>query len=191
MIKPIKFILILIALVLEINICFGQNKGEIVAKNGIYAMIDISRKENWPISLLMFFSEDDTVSISMDNIDSTIKSLLKEGEYVSLGLSGTRNAIIDMFDCTQQQALDAERKLNDDLDMTKFERKLINADSYGLEISYAKMQAFFYKVNKNIFDNDPVTSEGIPLEDVSEKYLILIAIVNMEKADNLNIEILN
>ena len=187
--KVYRCTIITVLLFLSVNFCYGKNIGEIVAKNGIYAMIDIYPKDNWPISMIMFFEEADTIRISREGIDEAIKSIVKEGEYVSLGLSDTRHAIADLFNCTPQQALDANRKLNDDLDMTKFGRELIKVGSFEIGIRYARLQAFFLRTTMGKFNSDPVTSEGIPLDEVPKNYLVLLSIANIEKPDKINIVI--
>ncbi len=123
--KTIRLIAMQITLLLvATNTCFGQSKGEIVAKNGIYAIIKIIPKDNWPIIMDMFFSECDTIHISMDNLDETIESILKGGEFVSIGMTDTVRAVVDIFNCSQQQGFDVDVELSGDLNRAKKKRKM-------------------------------------------------------------------
>lgn len=194
--KVFRFILIqIIALLAAASPCFGKSKGEIVAKNGIYAEIELNPKSDRPIKMTMLFSLDDTVHISMDNIETTIKSVLRNGDFVSFGMSDTSQAVIDIFDCTQQQGNGAIIKLKEDLDwadeMKEFMKKKIKGHSGKLQIRYTQMQAFFLKTSYEKFGGDPVSSNGIPLEYVTDEYLILLSIVNTDRPDEINIEVLN
>ena len=186
--KTIKFILIQIFALFAVTMtCFGQSKGEIVAKNGIYAMVDIIPEDNWMMRSFMFFPEDDTIHISMDNIDSTIKSILNEGMLV---VTAPYQTIVDVFDCTIQQGCDANINTNIKLadSDNKEKKKWVIGDKYQVAIDYIRMQAFFFKTTKEEF-GDPVNSIGIPPEYAPEEFLVLLGIVNLEKPDEINTEV--
>ena len=53
--KTIRFILIQIIALFALTMpCFCQSKGEIVAKNGIYAVIELNQDDDFPITMNMF-----------------------------------------------------------------------------------------------------------------------------------------
>ena len=196
MMKILRFILIQIISVFAITApCFGQSKGEIVAKNGIYAEIELNPKRHGPITMTMFFSSEDTIHIPMDNIENTIKSVMRNGDFVSVGMSDISQAVIDIFDCTQQQGDGAFIMLKEDLDwaykMKEFMKKKIKGHSGKLQIRYTQMQAFFLKTSYEKFGGDHVSSNGIPLEYIPNEYLILLSIINTDRPDEINIEVLN
>ena len=193
--RAIRFILIQIIALFGVTMtCFGQSKNEIVAKNGIYAEIELNQVDGVPITMNMFFSDGDTIHISMDNVKSKIKSILKDGEFISMiGESNTLQAFVDVFGCTPSQSDEAKRKLNVDLGQAeledKFEFKGIN--NFDVVIKYTKMQAFCLKTTKKNIGGTPVNSYGIPLKFVPKEYLILLAVINTEKPDKINVKVVD
>ena len=189
--KYIKFILILIiSLFVGITSCFGQSKGEIVAKNGIYAMVDINPKDNWMMRSFMFVQEGDTIHISMDNIDSTIRSILKDGELVA---PSPMKTLVKVFNCTLQQGYDSFFNMNAELSNNekKEKKKWIIGDMYQVSIDYIQIQAFFLKTTKEEYGGDPVNSISIPPQYAPDEFLVLLGIVNLDEPDEINIEIVN
>ena len=193
--KTIRFILIQIIALFALTMpCFCQSKGEIVAKNGIYAVIELNQDDDFPITMNMFFSDGDTIHISMDNIKSKIKSILKDGEFISVtGESNTLHAFVDVFGCTPTQSDEAKRKLNVDLGQAeledKFELKGIN--NFDVVIKYTKMQALCLKTTKKNIGGTPVNSYGIPLKFIPKEYLILLAVINTDKPDEINVQVVD